>query len=124
MANDQRTSGRGDGLVFKILRAEEWRAFEQSGRFEGSPDDRRDGFIHLSARFQLAGTLAKHFGGEDGLVLVTTEEASLGEDLRWESSRGGALFPHLYAALHRHQVLEAEPIGPDHWARATAPGGT
>jgi uncharacterized protein (DUF952 family) len=83
-------------------------AFEQAsatGRFEGSPDDRRDGFIHLSARDQLRGTLDKHFAGQTGLVLLEVDADRLGDDLRWEQSRGGALFPHLYAPLDLTAVL-------------------
>jgi uncharacterized protein (DUF952 family) len=120
---DEGEGSAGEGRkLFKILRAEEWNVLEQSGRFEGSPDDLRDGFIHLSAREQLAGTLRKHFAGEEGLVLAIVAESSLGADLRWESSRGGAFFPHLYAALHLHQVTAAEPVASDHWARAPEPG--
>jgi uncharacterized protein (DUF952 family) len=67
--------------------------------FAGSSDDVRDGFIHLSAPRQLAGTLAKHFRGQSDLVLITFEEEALGEALKWEPSRDGALFPHLYDPL-------------------------
>jgi uncharacterized protein (DUF952 family) len=91
--------------IFKIVRAAEWAAFEAEGRFAGSADDLRDGFIHLSTDEQLAGTLRKHFAGEAGLVVLRVE---LGADplLKWEESRGGALFPHLYRPLERADVVE------------------
>lgn len=86
-------------FVFKILRSVEWEAAEQRGAFSGSADDVRDGFIHMSTLEQLQGTLAKHFGGEAGLVLLQIEADAVRSELKWESSRGGALFPHLYADL-------------------------
>ena len=91
--------------IFKIVRAAEWAAFEAEGRFAGSADDLRDGFIHLSTDEQLAGTLRKHFAGEAGLVVLRVE---LGADplLKWEESRGGALFPHLYRPRERADVVE------------------
>ena len=95
-------------------------AFEQSwrlGRFDGSADDARDGFIHLSAAHQLEGTLATHFTGQDGLMLLAVDAGRLGPDLRWETSRGGASFPHLYAPLDLAAVLWAEPL-------TLGPGGT
>jgi uncharacterized protein (DUF952 family) len=76
-----------------------WQEACRSGAFAGSDDDLRDGFIHLSTRDQLAGTLAKHFRGKHDLVLIQFETNLLGGELRWEVSRGGAEFPHLYAAL-------------------------
>ena len=81
--------------------------------FRGSPDDLRDGFIHLSAGDQLAGTLAKHFRGEENLILLAIEDAALGDALKWETSRGGALFPHLYAPLPRSAVTNAMPLTRD-----------
>lgn len=86
-------------LVYKILRPSELDVFERFGRFTGSPDDERDGFVHLSTREQLAGTLAKHFPGEEELTILALEVAAMGDALRWEESRGGALFPHLYGAI-------------------------
>lgn len=97
-------------LVYKVLRAPEWAAFDAAGRFEGSGDDRRDGFIHLSAAEQVEATLARHFAGETGLVRVALDAAALGEALRWEVSRGGAEFPHLYRALTRADVIEVVPL--------------
>jgi uncharacterized protein (DUF952 family) len=86
-------------FVFKICRANEWRALQAEQEWRGSPHDVRDGFIHLSTREQVAGTLAKHFVGEVDLVLLRITTAELGPRLRWEPSRGGELFPHLYGPL-------------------------
>jgi uncharacterized protein (DUF952 family) len=96
--------------VYKVLSEA---AFEQAwaaGRFHGSADDARDGFIHLSAGQQLAGTLAAHFARQEGLVLVALDARRLGPALKWEASRGGALFPHLYASLDLAAVLWVEPL--------------
>ena len=89
-------------FVFKILRSAEWEGARQRGVFSGSADDRRDGFIHLSTREQLEGTLAKHFAGESGLVVLEIRTDAV--TLKWEASRGGALFPHLYADLPLRSV--------------------
>lgn len=90
-------------IVCKVFRAEEWSAFVAAGRFDGSADDRRDGFIHLSTPDQLPGTLERHFAGAAGLVVA---DLRLADDpaLRWERSRGGALFPHLHRALRAADV--------------------
>lgn len=102
-------------LVFKIVTQADWRAAEAAGRFDGSPDDRRDGFVHLSARDQVAATAAKHFAGAADLLLAACDPARLGDALRWETSRGGALFPHLYGPLPVDAVewIEPLPLGPD-----------
>jgi uncharacterized protein (DUF952 family) len=86
----------------------------RQGHFPGSADNIRDGFIHLSAAHQLAGTLAKHFAGEDGLVLLALDRERLGPALKWEVSRGDR-FPHLYAPLDLAALLWAErlPLGDD-----------
>lgn len=99
-------------IVSKILRAAEWAAFDAVGVFAGSTDDQRDGFIHLSASEQLDGTLARHFAGETGLVIVDVDADALGDALRWEASRGGALFPHLYRSLVRADVVRVTPAPP------------
>ena len=85
--------------VYKVVSAEQWTTACRIGSFEGSADDRRDGFIHLSDAAQLNGTLEKHFMGQSDLLLVAFEATSLGASLHWEPSRGGALFPHLFAPL-------------------------
>ena len=91
--------------VFKLLLAAEWAAFQADGVFAGSPDDVRDGYIHLSAADQLAGTFDKYFAGEAGVVRLTLDADALGSALRWEASRGGALFPHLYRALRLDEMV-------------------
>ena len=96
--------------AFKILTAEEWADFQAAGRFEGSPADRADGFIHLSAKDQVEGTLARHYAGQGGLILAEVDLGGLGDAVRWEESRGGALFPHLYGALPLSAIRAATPI--------------
>ncbi|TRW14031.1 DUF952 domain-containing protein [Glacieibacterium frigidum] len=96
--------------IFKLLRAVEWAAFEASGEFAGSPDDLRDGYIHMSTADQVEGTFVKYFAGEAGVVRVALDPQALGEALRWEPSRGGALFPHLYRALRLDEVVAATPL--------------
>lgn len=109
-----KSAEKSAAAVFKIFRAHEWADFRQSGIFNGSPDDLRDGFIHLSTRAQLAGTLARHFAGDHGLIAA---ELLLDGDpaLRWELSRGGALFPHLYRPLFMADIGDTGPAVP-HWA--------
>ena len=100
-------------LAYKIFRDPEYRAFLRDGHSAGAPVDLADGYIHLSTAAQLPGTLAKHFAGETGLRLLAVETDAL-EPLRWEPSRGGDLFPHLYRELRAHDVLwsRALPLGP------------
>ena len=100
-----------DGVAYKILTADQWAAFEAAGSFAGAPVDLADGYIHLSAQDQVAGTLAKHFEGQAGLMLATVDLTMLGEAVRWEPSRGGALFPHLYGVLPMRAVTAIAPIG-------------
>lgn len=101
--------------IFKIFRADEFAAFEASGTTRGAPVDVQDGYIHFSTATQVAETAAKHFDGEDDLVLLAVEADLLGDDLRWEPSRGGQLFPHLYRDLRRSDVVWLRPLtlGPD-----------
>lgn len=96
-------------IITKLLRAEEWAAFQAAGAFAGSADDLRDGYIHMSPPDQLAATAAKWFAGEVGVMAVTFDTDALGEALRWEPARGGVLFPHLYRALRIGDVIEAKP---------------
>jgi uncharacterized protein (DUF952 family) len=104
-----------DPLVFKVLPEAVWIEACKLGAYAGSSDDLRDGFIHLSAAHQLAGTLAKYFAGRRDLVLVAYLTETLGQALRWEASRGGDLFPHLYAPLPTAAALWQRPLklGPD-----------
>lgn len=97
-------------LVYKILRDAEYRAFAAAGETAGAPVDLADGYIHLSTAAQVAGTAAKHFADEDGLWLVAVETGALGDALRWEPSRGGQLFPHLYGTLGAEHVAWTRPL--------------
>jgi uncharacterized protein (DUF952 family) len=97
--------------IYKVLRGAEWSEAQASGSFAGSPDDARDGFIHFSTAEQLEGTLERHFAGEPNLVVLEVDAAALGDALRWEPSRGGALFPHLYGALPMSAVLGTSTPG-------------
>ena len=102
-------------FVYKVCTAIEWRAAEVAGNYTGSADDIRDGFIHLSTAGQLPGTLAKHFSCRTDVLLVTFEAAALGDRLKWEPSRGGQLFPHLYEPLRvaLAQRVEASSLDAD-----------
>src|SRR5262245_12431429 len=97
-------------IIYKICTAAEWREAERSGVYEGSVADRRDGFIHFSTAEQAPTTAAKHFAGQPDLVLVSVEAAILGDRLKWEPSRGGALFPHLYGPLQLKAVQRVIPL--------------
>jgi uncharacterized protein (DUF952 family) len=97
-------------LIYKILRAVEWRDAERDGVFRGSPDDKRDGFIHFSTAEQTFGTYEKYFPGQSGLVLAAIDLDALGAALKWEPSRGGALFPHLYGDLPLSAVRWSRPL--------------
>jgi uncharacterized protein (DUF952 family) len=108
-------------LVFKICGKAEWAEAEALGHYHGSADDLRDGFIHLSTAAQLAGTLAKHFAGRDDLLLIAFEAEALASALKWEPSRGGHLFPHLYAPLPAGGVLWLRPLGRDEAGRHIIP---
>ena len=85
--------------IYRLLDADAWLEARRTGAFHGTGHDVRDGFIHFSTAEQVAETAAKHYAGRPNLVLLWVDAAQLGEALRWEPSRGGALFPHLYAAL-------------------------
>lgn len=104
-----------DARIYKIMPAADWAAAQAAGTYEGSAHDRRDGFIHFSTAEQTAETAAKHFAGQDGLVLLAVDTVTLGPELRWEVSRGGALFPHLYAPLSCASVTAVYDLllGPD-----------
>ncbi|WP_067221033.1 DUF952 domain-containing protein [Stappia indica] len=102
-------------LIYKISPGKDWQQAEARGRFSGAPVDLADGFIHFSAADQVRETAAKHFAGQEGLVLVAIEAEALGEELKWEPSRGGALFPHLYGELDMSAVrwVRDLPLGAD-----------
>lgn len=92
-------------LIYKIFRRPEWNAFRDAGETLGAPVDLADGFIHFSTAAQVTETAAKHFATESDLVLVAVNVDVLGAALKWEPSRGGALFPHLYRPLQLREVV-------------------
>ena len=96
--------------IYKICERASWQFAEQTGTYRGSQADARDGFIHFSTAAQLAGTMAKHFAGRRELLLVAVDGDALGEALKWEQSRGGELFPHLYTALPLAAVRWTKPV--------------
>lgn len=103
-------------FAYKILTRDQFAQFRADGLFNGAPVDVEDGYIHLSTQAQAADTAAKHFAGQDELVLAMVDLAGFGEVLKWEVSRGGALFPHLYAplpweAVTKHVVLRLDSSG-------------
>lgn len=96
--------------IYKICPEELWQEAERTGSFSGAPVDLADGFIHFSAAEQVEETAAKHFRGQKGLLLIAFDDKILGEDLRYEISRDGALFPHLYAALDPKAAKWVKPL--------------
>ncbi|PQO24183.1 DUF952 domain-containing protein [Rhodobacteraceae bacterium WD3A24] len=100
-------------LVYKIFRRSEWNALRATGASDGAPVDLADGYIHLSTAAQVVETAARHFAQESDLVLVALDADALGPALRWEPSRGGALFPHLYRRLRIEDVVwdKSLPLG-------------
>lgn len=100
-------------LIFKIFRRPEWNALCAAGETAGAPIDLADGYVHFSTAAQVAETAATHFADQSDLVLVAVAVDSLGSDLKWEASRGGALFPHLYRPMRMSDVAwdKALPLG-------------
>ena len=96
--------------IYKILPASAWNAACEVGEFSGAEIDIKDGFIHFSAADQVVETAARHFAGQSDLLLVAVESTQYGDALKWEVSRGGALFPHLYAAMSANEILWAKPL--------------
>ena len=97
-------------LIYKIAPASLWRKAQDKGRFDGAPVDIADGCIHFSTAEQAEATAAKYFSGKDDLLLIAVDTKQLGGGLRFEPSRGGALFPHLYSALPLDAVVFAKPL--------------
>ncbi len=97
-------------LIYKICRREEWRLSLTAGIYTGSHDDCRDGFIHFSTSSQVKETAAKHFSSISDLVLLTVDASALGRNLKWEPSRGGDLFPHLYGAMPTTVVRRVDDL--------------
>ncbi|MCJ2051937.1 DUF952 domain-containing protein [Methylobacterium sp. J-070] len=102
-------------IIYKICPRALWREAEAAGGFAGAPIDRQDGFIHFSTAAQVAETAARHFGGQADLLLIAVEADRLGAGLRYEPSRGGDLFPHLYGVLPLDAVTAVDdlPLGED-----------
>jgi uncharacterized protein (DUF952 family) len=102
-------------FIYHMCKRAEWDAALAQGCYKGSSQDRADGFIHFSTADQIVASAARHRAGQEGLVLLAVESAALGDALRWETSRGGALFPHLYGALPMAAVRRVEglPLGPN-----------
>ncbi|MBP7241227.1 DUF952 domain-containing protein [Amaricoccus sp.] len=97
-------------MIYKLFRAAEMADFAARGSTDGAPVDVADGYVHFSTAAQVAETAARHFAGEDGLWLLACDETAMGEAVRWEPSRHGALFPHLHRRLGRADVLWARPL--------------
>ncbi|MBZ9907580.1 MULTISPECIES: DUF952 domain-containing protein [unclassified Mesorhizobium] len=97
-------------IIYKITPQAPWREAEAKGRFAGAPIDTADGFIHFSTAAQARETAAKHFQGQTDLLLVAVDGTRLGDALKYEISRGGALFPHLYGVLDLKAVLWVKPL--------------
>ncbi|GAB3957615.1 DUF952 domain-containing protein [Micromonospora vulcania] len=100
-------------MIYKLLPTVEWDDARATGELAGSAVDRQDGFIHLSAADQVVETARRHFAGATGLTLLTVVPERLGDALRWEPSRGGQLFPHLYGPLPVTAVVAAQPLSAD-----------
>ena len=97
-------------VVYKVISRELWRAAEDAGMFEGADVDRRDGYIHLSTQEQVVETVALHFAGMTDLLLIAIDPDQLSETLRWEPSRGGHLFPHVYGSIPMTAVVGVNPL--------------
>jgi uncharacterized protein (DUF952 family) len=102
-------------MIYHMCKAEEWHAAPEAGSYGGSSQDVADGFIHFSTSTQIVESAAKHRTGQDGLLLLMVDDSALGDALKWEASRGGALFPHLYGDLPLTAVHKAValPLGAD-----------
>jgi uncharacterized protein (DUF952 family) len=99
-----------DQIAYKVMLASELRQMQRDGEFRGSPSDTADGYIHLSCASQVAATLDKHFSGVDDLALAAVDLSRLGDTVRWEASRDGQLFPHIYGLLPVEAVVSVAPL--------------
>jgi len=106
----RKSAGSKVPVLYKIMSRQEWETAQADGIYKGSEVDRRDGFIHLSASHQVRATAQKHFFGKADLLLLSVREETLGKTLKWETSRGGDLFPHIYGALPLNAVSEVIPL--------------
>jgi uncharacterized protein (DUF952 family) len=112
-----------DLFAYKVLTAEQYEQFKTHGVFKGAPIDLKDGYIHMSTRDQAAQTVAKHFAGQDRLVMLMIDLAPFGGAIKWEVSRGGALFPHLYGDLPISAVAGKVVLRLDEQGRHLFPAG-
>jgi uncharacterized protein (DUF952 family) len=99
--------------IYHVCKREEWQAAQAAGAYEGSSQDKADGFIHFSALETVRASTAKHRAGQDNLVLLIADTSKLSDALKWEASRGDILFPHLYSALPVDAVVEARDVNLD-----------
>ena len=99
-----------DQTIFHMCRAEEWETALATGAYPGSSQDAADGFIHFSTAAKIVESAAKHRAGQSGLLLLTVDAGMLGDALKWEPSRGGQLFPHLYGALPVTAAIRVDPL--------------
>lgn len=100
-------------VAYKILTAPQWAQWQADGQFTGAPVDLADGYIHLSTADQVTETVNKHFAGQHDLYVVRVDLLALGDAVRWEESRGGALFPHVYGVMPLAVVVAALPLARD-----------
>lgn len=112
----------GETIAYKILTAPQMAELLEHGRFAGAPVDLSDGYIHLSTAGQVRETLDKHFAGQDGLHIAAIDLGRFGDAVEWEVSRGGALFPHLYADLTLGGVVAHGPVEYDQAGNLLLPG--
>ena len=110
-----------DSVAYKVLTQGQMDALEADGSFAGAPVDLTDGYIHLSTAAQLTETVDKHFVGQDDLHVVAVDLDALGDAVKWEESRGGQLFPHIYAALPLSAVVAYSPLERDDAGRVALP---
>ena len=106
----RKSAGSRVSFLYKIMSKQEWEKAQVQGIYEGSEVDRRDGFIHLSAAHQVRATAQKHFFGKMDLVLISVAQENFGPSLKWEASRGGDLFPHIYGPLQLDAISKAVPL--------------
>lgn len=108
-------------VAYKVLTAEQMEVLETEGTFTGAPVDLADGYIHLSTAAQLDETVAKHFAGQDNLHVAAVDLPVLGDAVKWEPSRGGVLFPHIYAPLPLSAVIAYGPLERDDAGKVKLP---
>lgn len=101
---------QSNSVIFKVLSADQWKTAEAQGEFHGAAIDLSDGYIHFSTPEQVVETVQKHFAGQTDLLLIGVDPSKLGDDLRWEPSRRGALFPHLYSSLNLECVVSVDEL--------------